>query len=351
MGKNNNFKRLISLLLLFTFLLSGCGVQNESTINIGEEYTTGVFAMGTYMTLTAYGESVEEVLTISEDRIKELEALWSITGENSDIYKVNQSGGTQTEVSEETAEILQFALDMAEQTNGSLDPTISPVVTAWGFISGEYHIPTEDELTDLLQNTDYEKVLLEENFVTLPDGMQLDLGAVGKRYTGDIIAELLKEQGVTSALLDIGGNIQMVGRKPDGSRWRLGIQNPFGEGSLGVLESADGAVVTSGNYERYFIGEDGKQYGHIIDPSTGYPAESGLASVSIIAKEGKLCDALSTAIYVMGLEEATEYWQENGSFEMLLVTDENEIYLTEGIKDDFTLNENFSDMEIYVITR
>lgn len=185
----------------------------------------------------------------------------------------------------------------------------------------------------------------------MPDGMQLDLGAVGKGYTGDIIAELLKEQGVTSALLDIGGNVQMVGRKPDGSRWRLGIQNPFGEGSLGVLESEDGAVVTAGNYERYFTGEDGKQYGHIIDPSTGYPAESGLASVSIIATEGKLCDALSTAIYVMGLEEATKYWQENGGFEMLLVTDENEIYLTEGIKDDFTLNENFSDMDIYVITR
>jgi len=303
------------------------------------------------MTLTAYGESAEAALTLSEDRIKELEALWSTTDENSDIYKVNQSGGTRKEVSEETAEILQFALDMAEETNGSLDPTISPVVTAWGFISGEYHIPTENELTDLLQNTDYEKVLLEENFVTMPDGMQLDLGAVGKGYTGDIIAELLKEQGVTSALLDIGGNIQMVGRKPDGSRWRLGIQNPFGEGSLGVLESEEGAVVTSGNYERYFIGEDGKQYGHIIDPSTGYQAESGLVSVSIIAKEGKLCDALSTAIYVMGLDEAAEYWKDNGGFEMLLVTDENEIYLTEGIEDDFTLNEKFSDMEIHVITQ
>lgn len=347
-GKRSKyFVRLISSLLLFALTLSGCSAQRK----LEEEHTASVFAMGTYMTLTAYGESAEAALTISEDRIKELEALWSTTDENSDIYKVNQSGDARTEVSEETAEILHFALDMAEQTGGSLDPTISPVVTTWGFISGEYYIPTEDELTDLLQNVDYEKVLLEGNFVTLPDGMQLDLGAVGKGYTGDIIAELLKEQGVTSALLDIGGNIQMVGRKPDGSRWRLGIQNPFGEGSLGILESEDGAVVTSGNYERYFIGEDGKQYGHIIDPSTGHPAESGLASVSIIAKEGKLCDALSTAIYVMGLDDATEYWKENGGFEMLLITNENEIYLTEGIKDDFTLNENFSDMEIYVITR
>lgn len=342
--KRNKF---ISLLLLFALLLSGCSAQSKPE----EEHTAGVFAMGTYMTLTAYGESAEEALTISEDRIKELESLWSVTDENSDIYTVNQNGGIPTEIHEETAEILQFALDMAHRTNGALDPTIFPVVTAWGFISGEYQIPAADELTGLLKNVDYEKVLLEENFVTLPDGMQLDLGAVGKGYTGDIIAELLKEQGVTSALLDIGGNIQMVGRKPDGSRWRLGIQNPFGEGSLGILESEDSAVVTSGNYERYFVGEDGKQYGHIIDPSTGYPAESGLASVSIMAKEGKLCDALSTAIYVMGLNGATEYWQENGNFEMLLITDEKEIYLTEGIKDDFILNKDFSNMEIDVITR
>lgn len=136
--------KLISLLLLFTLLLSGCSIQSRSE----EEHTADVFAMGTYMTLTAYGESAEAALTLSKDRIKELESMWSTTDDNSDIYKVNQSSGTRTEVSEETTEILQFALDMAEQTNGSLEPTISPVVTAWGFISGEYHIPTEDELTD-----------------------------------------------------------------------------------------------------------------------------------------------------------------------------------------------------------
>jgi thiamine biosynthesis lipoprotein len=141
--KRNKF---FSFLLLFAVLLSGCSAKSKPE----EEHTTDVFAMGTYMALTAYGESAEAALTLSEDRIKELEALWSTTDENSDIYKVNQSGGVRTEVREETAEILQFTLDMAEQTNSSLDPTISPVVTAWGFISGEYHIPTEDEWTDLL---------------------------------------------------------------------------------------------------------------------------------------------------------------------------------------------------------
>ena len=307
--------------------------------------------MGTYMTLTAYGEPAERALELSEDKVKELEALWSVTDAGSDIYKANHSGGKTAEIDGETAEILTFALDMAERTDGALEPTISPIITAWGFISGDYRIPDREELDNLLQYVDYREVTLEENQVMLPEGMQLDLGAVGKGYMGDILSELLKEQGVTSALLDIGGNIQMIGRKPDGSRWRLGIQNPFGEGSLGVLECEDGAVVTSGNYERYFIGEDGKQYGHIIDPSTGRPAESGLASVSIMAKQGGLCDALSTAVYVMGIEKATEYWRENGGFEMLLVTDNDEIYLTEGMEGDFSLRGDFAGMEIHVITK
>lgn len=389
--KNKHLFRLLSLLLLCALLCSGCGMQEKNTVgtstaetntaeinttkadtakantieaNIAKantvevnsteadtEYTSVAFAMGTYMKLTAYGEPAERALELSKDKIKELEALWSVTDENSDIYKVNHSGGRPTSISRETGEVLAFALNMAGETEGALEPTVFPIVTAWGFISGDYRIPDKEELEGLLQYVDYKKVCLEENQVTLPEGMDLDLGAVGKGYTGDILSELLKEQGITSALLDIGGNIQMIGRKPDGSRWRLGIQNPFGEGSVGVLESGDGAVVTSGNYERYFIGEDGEQYGHIIDPSTGCPADSGLASVTIIAKEGKLCDALSTAVYVMGLEKGAEYWREKGGFEMLLVTDENEIYLTEGIEDDFSLSADFSHGEIHVIRK
>lgn len=350
-SRNKYFFRLFSSLLSCAMLCAGCGTKDENAAEEMEGHTRGVFAMGTYMALTVYGESAEEALELSEDKIKELEALWSVTDGNSDIYRVNHSGGAPTEISGETVEVLAFALDMAERTDGALEPTISPVVTAWGFISGDYRVPGGEELTDLLRYVDYKKVTLEGNLAALPDGMQLDLGAVGKGYTGDILSELLKEQGVASALLDIGGNIQMIGRKPDGSRWRLGIQNPFGEGSLGVLESGEGAVVTSGNYERYFIGGDGEQYGHIVDPSTGCPAKSGLGSVSIAAKEGKLCDTLSTAVYVMGLEKAAEYWKENGGFEMLLVTDSNEIYLTEGIEDDFSLNGSFSDVEIHVIER
>lgn len=340
---------LLFLLLLVSMLLSGCGTQDENVADAGEEYTRELFAMGTYITMTAYGEPAEDALNLSEERIKELDALWSVTDESSDICKMNQSNGASTEVSRETAEVLQFALDMAKKTKGALDPTISPVITAWGFISGEHHIPSENDLADLLRYVDYKKVALEENFVTMPDGVQLELGAVGKGYTGDIISELLKEQGVTSALLDLGGNIQAVGTKPDGSDWRIGLKNPENEGNLGVLSISDRAIVTSGNYERYFTGEDGKVYGHIINPKTGYPAESGLLSVTVISQEGKLCDALSTSLFVMGREKAATYWRENQDFEMILVTENREIYLTEGIKDKFELEGDYSDRQINVI--
>ena len=143
----------------------------------------------------------------------------------------------------------------------------------------------------------------------------------------------------------------MIGRRPDGTKWRLGIKNPFGDGSFGILETEDCAVVTSGGYERYFTDEDGKTYWHILDPATGRPADSGLASVTIIAEDGNLCDALSTAIFVMGMEEGSAYWRTRDDFEMLLMTQNGEIYLTDGIQNDFTLEDSFSDREIHVIER
>ena len=200
-------------------------------------------------------------------------------------------------------------MQIAEETDGALEPTIYPVLTAWGFITEENRVPSDAEITELLKNVGYERIRQEDTTVQLNSGMMLDLGAVGKEYAGDFAAQVLKDSGITSALLDLGGNIQAVGTKPDGSPWRLGLCDPFSDGKLGVLEISNQAVVTSADYERYFIGEDGIRYGHIIDPATGYPAESGLASATVIAEEGQLCDALSTSLYVMGAERAIEYWR------------------------------------------
>ncbi|MGN0358715.1 MAG: FAD:protein FMN transferase [Candidatus Fimousia sp.] len=314
-----------------------------------KETTTELFAMDTYITMTAYGEDAGKALSEVEYKLTELEKLWSVTDSESDIYAVNHNNGQATMVSEETEVLLSFVLQMSEETNGALDPTIYPVLTAWGFTTDEKRIPSDTEITDLLRYVGYQHVKLEDRNVLLAEGMMLDIGAVGKGYASDLAAQILRDNGINSALLDFGGNIQTVGEKPDGSPWRIGVRDPLSSDTLGVLEISNMAVVTSGNYERYFIGEDGKQYGHIIDPVTCYPVENGLASVTVISEEGRLCDALSTSLFVMGLDNAIEYWKEHQNFEMILITDNREIYLTDGIKDVFSLDSHHNNMKVNVI--
>ncbi len=298
-----------------------------------------LFAMNTYMTFTAYGEDAQAALQEAEECIQQVEGLWSVTDEDSEIYQANHSGGQPVTVSEETAEIISFALEMAQRTGGALDPTIYPVLTAWGFTTDSKQVPSQQQIAQLLEQVGYDRIQLNGSELTVPDGMELDLGAVGKGYTADLVTEILRRHGVTSALISLGGNIQAIGSRPDGSDWRLGIRAPWESGNLGVLTVSDAAVVTSGGYENYFDDEQGNIYWHILDPSTGYPADSGLQSVTIVGREGKMCDALSTALFVMGAQSAEQYWRENGGFEMLLVTDSGEILITEGIAENFTLNE------------
>lgn len=316
-----------------------------------EPQSKSFFAMDTYMTITAYGENAETALNQAEERVKELEKIWSVTDENSEIYAVNHSDGAAVAVSNETAELLDYSLRISDLTNGALDCTMYPVLTAWGFTTSNYNIPTDTELANLLKNTGYEKVKLNGNSIAIPEDMQIDLGAVGKGYTGDLIVDILQENGIESALLDLGGNIQTIGTKPDGTDWKLGLRSPFDEGSFATLEVSDCAVITSGGYERYFVGEDGETYWHILDPETGKPAHSGLISVTIVGKEGRLCDALSTSLFVMGLDKATELWKQYDDFEMVLVTENGEIYVTEGVENNFQLNEIYGNLQVEVIRR
>lgn len=328
------WKKLAALLL--AGVLTGCSAPAEE---MQQPVERSLFAMNTYMTFTAYGEDAQAALQEAEECIQQVEGLWSVTDEDSEIYQANHSGGQPVTVSEETAEIISFALEMAQRTGGALDPTIYPVLTAWGFTTDSKQVPSQQQIAQLLEQVGYDRIQLNGSELTVPDGMELDLGAVGKGYTADLVTEILRRHGVTSALISLGGNIQAIGSRPDGSDWRLGIRAPWESGNLGVLTVSDAAVVTSGGYENYFDDEQGNIYWHILDPSTGYPADSGLQSVTIVGREGRMCDALSTALFVMGAQSAEQYWRENGGFEMLLVTDSGEILITEGIAEDFTLNE------------
>ena len=216
-------KRLITAALAAMLLLSctACGNhESEDTVQT-DKTSIGLFAMDTYLNLTAYGENAETALERAQNRIRELESLWSVTDERSEIYAANHSGGKAVTISKDTANLVHYTLDMARQTNGALEPTLYPVLTAWGFTTDSFQIPEREELDHLLEKVDYTRVSLQDTALTVPEGMQLDLGAVGKGYAADETAAVLRENGVDSALLDFGGNILTIGTKPDAAQyWR-----------------------------------------------------------------------------------------------------------------------------------
>ena len=330
-------------------VLTGCGGEQKVSSQGSQ-----VFAMDTVMLLTVYGDQAQQGLDQAEQIIQKLEKLWSATDENSEIWALNHSGGNWVELSEDTREILSRGLELCALTDGALDLTAYSAVQAWGFPTGAYRVPDEAELEQLVGTIDYTQVELDDNQARLPEDMSLDLGAVAKGRLGEVLSQDLKELGVTSALLELGGNIQTVGTKPDGSRWRVGIQDPNSQegGYLAIVEVADQAVVTSGDYQRYFE-QDGQTYCHIMDPATAAPADSGVDSVSIVGSDGTVCDALSTALFVMGEEKGAQFWKDHPEldFEAIFVSQDGTIAVTEGLEEHFTLADGYQDREVTVIHR
>ena len=287
------------------------------------------------MSFTAYGERGEEAVEAAVQEVERLDALLSTGIAESEVSRINVSG--EGDLSEDTEKILSEGLTIWKQTGGLFDVTIYPLMQLWGFPTGNYHVPTKEELKQTMSLVDSSKVILDGSYVTLGEKQKMDLGGIAKGYTSNRIMEIFQEYGVTSAMVSLGGNVQTLGKKPDGTDWQVGIQNPDNvQGDLlGAVAVQDQAVITSGGYERYFE-ENGQTYIHILDPRTGCPAESGLASVTIVSSNGMLADALSTSLYIMGLDEAEAYWRIYADeFDMILMTDDGTVYVTEGIRDRF----------------
>lgn len=336
-------KYVAVMFALIALVLSACPAEEKNSAD--------VFALDTYISMTAYGENSQKALEKAEALLTEREGLWSVTLADSEIGRINQAGGEAVSVSSVTADLLKRALSMAEETDGAFDPTIYPLVSAWGFTTDTYRIPGQTEIGEKLSLVDYKAVSVKEDSVKIGIGMQLDLGGIAKGYIGDEIAALMRKCGVDSAMISLGGNIHVVGSKPDGSAWQIGIKSPEDDGLLGVLAVRDQCVITSGAYERYFVGEDSRKYGHIIDPSTGYPADNGILSVTVTGGEGAVCDELSTAVFVMGLDKGCEYWRSSGEFEMIILTDDHVLYITEGIRESFRAVESDLIREVCIIER
>lgn len=325
-------RRLIGLVLTLLCLLAGCTPAQTSP----REST--FFAMDTVMSVTLYAGGDDALLDQARARVEELEGLLSVTRPDSEVFALNRDGSAV--LSPDTAALLSGGLDLCRRTGGALDLSIYPVLRAWGFTTGSYRVPTQAELDELLSRVDYTQIALsEEDTASLPEGMELDLGSVAKGYTGDVLAALLAERGVTSALLDLGGNIQTVGAKPNGSPWRVAVRAPEGEGTVGVLSVTNQAVVTSGGYERYFESE-GVRYWHILDPKTGAPARSGLLSVTVVGDSGLTCDGLSTALFVMGLDGALDHWRTHRDFEAVFLSEDGSVTITAGLEGSFELSQN-----------
>ena len=342
-------KRQLAALLLTIFALSltACGET------AAESETRTVYAMDTVMNLTVYGENAAAALESAEKELHTLdEAVLSRTAEGSELYALNASNGETVECGADDIlpALIETALTISDATEGAFDPTLAPVLDAWGFTKDERRVPSADELKELLSHTGCGKVALEKTAdgwtVTLLDGAQLDLGGIAKGYAAGRVRTILREAGVTSAIISLGGNVAAVGKKPDGSAWTVGLQDPDRpEAYFGTVSIEDACVVTSGAYQRYFE-ENGVCYHHILDPHTGCPAESGVKSVSVVAQDDTLADALSTALFVMGLDAGAEFQKSSGlAFEAVFVTDDNTVWITPGLAGRYRSDRPYQILE------
>ena len=328
------FSFLIAAALVLSFLAGCSGASGR-----GASMTRELFAMDTYMTMTCRGENAEQALDAAEAEILRLDALLSTGSTDSEISRLNAEGGGAC--SEDTAALLRAALDAYRETDGAFDCTILPLMELWGFPSGTLHVPTEAELEHALTVTGSRHVSLSGSAVSMDPGTKIDLGGIAKGFTSGRLMEIFRSFGVESAIVSLGGNVQCLGSRSDGAGWRCGIRAP-GDGAssdyiAGVVTVRDKAVITSGSYERRLTDEvTGRIYHHILDPSTGRPADTGLASVTIVSSDGTLADALSTACFVMGEEKAEAFWRERfDEFDMILIRTDGSIRVTEGVADAF----------------
>lgn len=331
---------VLSLALLL--LLVGCAPQTP-------EATSQIFAMDTVMDFFAMGEQAEATLTAAAQEINRLESLLSRTRQGSEVDALNRHGSAV--LSDETASLLGAALDYCEMTGGAFDITIAPLVDAWNIHGENPHVLTDGEIAALLPLVGSGHLHLDGTSAALDAGCAIDLGGIAKGYASDVVARLYRENNIQGGWISLGGNVYAHGTKPDGSGWNVSIRDP-GDTAAGaaIVTLSNEFAVTSGGYQRFFTAQDGTVYQHILDPHTGKPAQSDLLSVTIIADNGTMADAYSTALYVMGQSGAVSYWSAHrAEFDMVLITADNRLLYTPGLLGRITTEEG-GPYEVYALT-
>ena len=354
--KQRKEKGILSLLLVLALLLGGCGAASPSGASAAadpeaaERANRYVDSMDTIIELTAYGSGRETALDAATAEILRLNDLLSIGLEDSEVSRLNREGSGK--LGPDAAYLVGRALEIYDSTGGAFDPTVYPLMVLWGFTGGEHHVPNDTELAETLARVGADRVQFDAQSgeVRLDAGQAIDLGGIAKGYTSARIMEIYREHGLSSGLVSLGGNVQCLGAKPDGSAWRIGVRNPdtAAGGIVAVVSVKDMAVISSGGYERFFVDEaTGVTYEHIMDPQTGRPVHNELAQVTIVTKDGTLGDGLSTALYILGLDAASDYWRAHREeFDAVFVGRDGQIWITAGLEGCASAVEGGSPLQI-----
>lgn len=331
----------IIIFILLSILFVGCGntssVTNSKTQKSQLPITETEFILNTIASISVYeannSKDVVQIINECFSLCSDYEKLFSRTIEGSDVDKINKSNGTAVEVSPETTELINLSLKYSNLSQGAFDITIEPISALWNFQSETPVVPPSELINEVVKHVDYKNIVVEGNTVKLKDPIaSIDLGGIAKGYIADRAADFLKENGVTSAIINLGGNILTIGTKTDGDKFSIGIQKPFDEQNsvLGIIYSDDMSIVTSGVYERYFK-INNVIYHHILNPKTGYPIENNIFSVTIVSKTSADCDALSTACFVLGLEKGMALIESLDGIEAVFVTNDYKTHSSSGI--------------------
>lgn len=310
--------------------------------------SSNFFALGTTCNVSIYG-GTDDLFTALENIVIDIENRMSVNIENSEVSLVNAAAGIHpVQVSDDVYKVISAGVDFSDISSGAFDISIGPLVKLWDIGGGGNKVPEKESVDAALAFVDYTKVELlpqdTENGarIYLPAaGMALEPGGIAKGFAADAASDYLRNEGVKSALINFGGNVLTIGPKADGSKWRIGIQNPDSSRGdyIGIISVADKAVVTSGKYERFIIGSDGRRYHHILSTENGYPVENGIAQVSIISSDSMTADAMSTTIFSLGLEKGVALAERMNGVDAIIVLENDNVYLTSGLNENFKLTD------------
>jgi len=331
----NMKQKIIKNLILFFLLVTTSLLSSSCSKNV-EPTTVSGFKFNTYISITAYSKVDSSVLDKCLDLCDTYENLYSRTIANSTLSKMNNH--EITEIPAELAALIQYGIQYGDLSNGTFDITIGSVSSLWDFTSDNPQVPNSSDIQEELLYVNYKNISLQKKpgsddtyLISIPTGTIIDLGAIAKGYIADKLKDYLLDNGVTSALINLGGNILCVGNKPNDTAFNIGVKKPFSESgeSLVTLKITDKSIVSSGTYERCFT-KDGHFYHHILDPRTGYPYDNQLTSVTIISDSSVQGDCLSTTCFTLGLDKGLKLVESLDGIEAIFVTSDNQIHYSSG---------------------